>query len=116
MLREGVDPDGYWLEYFIEDDDENVLGSAQFMENYDEVNCGGTIYHFEVDDGCRELGVGNKLMTTMLGRLSNNKITNVRIIMGEHPSFEIVEKFLKKHGFKDIRKSEMYFAIEAIRG
>lgn len=88
------------------------VGLAQFQMNYD--NKGSAIFHFYIEPDVRGIGIGSRLLDNIIGHIKKKfDIPNIRIIIGEQTSDKVIEKWLKKNNFEDIKPSDMYFAIES---
>ena len=107
MIREvdGIhsNPFARRIEYVVE---EKVVGYLEYSLIYDRIE----IDNFSVLEEYRNKGIGNKLMSYLVGIAINERVVNITLEV--RTSNEIARNLYKKFGFREVALRKFYYGDE----
>lgn len=107
MFRELEHLDGNPFSRYVEYiEDNKVIGKMKYSIIYDRME----LDDIEVLEECRNKGIGNKLMSYLIGIAINERVVNITLEV--RISNEIARNLYKKFGFREVALRKFYYGDE----
>lgn len=108
MIKELIlidDPNPYArrLEYY---DGDALIGYLNYSIIYDRME----IDNFFVNEDCRRMGIGTKLMSALVASAINERVVNITLEVRK--SNDVARELYKKFGFREVALRRFYYGDE----